>query len=595
MPSTQTPKTGGSIQRTQQHVQSSRSSSFAEANSSSSCPGSPLEAFGDIPPLQKPCILRHTSTSVDSLARARIIAVLALNIFVYDTPLNAHRDRWICPFSNCKQSFLDPKTMMSHAANCTHVSANGAYCNCCCCYYDFHGQSPACLARAGDSAPPIAKDSAMTKGRRIVHEFLSRRSGSASSSREQPPSIECSTFTMGSVTDSPLASRKGSTVSDFSTTGLPEVHQPREEAAALYNGPTSKMCNDPISKICDDQIFEICDDQIFEICDDRGFEMGNSNFLPSPSELPSSMDSHVPQRLTRSSVPKMSTTDYVELEVLENGGDLCMLPTEYSATDIDFSTTQQPCSNSALCDAGGFVFNFNQEPQDAGQDLILNVDIGQVEAEEFTFDQFVMPSQESQEPMSHVPNFSRPRHSLSYGQSGETSPAVTNSLNRPEDIVPMAPIDSQHSHGGPIAMLGLPPAEHSHFYVGIAHSNPQQSEVLDAQWMTISWQATPSPGSLDLHQGDATAMRCPEPEFNYQPRGEQANWKANLKKHRKTHGQRILLICQRCGSEHTRSDNLLAHQRDVCGKGKTRQRRVSHRPRPRRRSACTRENRVLHD
>ncbi|RGP67338.1 zinc c2h2-type dna-binding [Fusarium sporotrichioides] len=447
MPYMQQPNTAGTIHGTQQYGQTSRSSSFAEVSSSSISAGAPLDAFGNIPPRQDPCIVGHTSDFIDTLARARIIAVMAMNIFVYDRPLNAHRDRWICPFSNCKQSFLDPKAMMSHAAYCTHVSASGAYCNCCGCYYDFPGQSPACLTRAGDSAPPIAKDSAMTKGKRKIHEFLNRCSGSASFSKATS-SVDAE-FGM----DSLLASRKGSVVPDFSTTGSPSGHPPSEGAA------------------------ELCADyQVVEI--------GSSRTLPGRSDFPSNTDSpHIPQRLTQLTVSTMSTADYVD-PMISDHGDLCMSPTEYPPTDNYYSSTQGLNNGNVSYATGDRSVNPTQLSQDAGQFTCWDLDIRQAGGEGFNFGKFSMPSQESHGLMIHVPNFSRPRFPELSRQSGEPSLSGSHCLNQREDITPVVMSHSQRHDEEIVGLSHFTSSDQNLFGLPLRPLEPQQDLLVSIGTIT---------------------------------------------------------------------------------------------------------------
>ncbi|QPC69483.1 hypothetical protein HYE68_000235 [Fusarium pseudograminearum] len=526
----------GPIHGTQHADQSSRSSSFAEVSSSSSYTGSPLEAFGDIPPRQTPCMVGHTSTCVDSLARSRIIAVMALNIFVYETPLNAHRDTWVCPFSNCKQSFPDPKAMMSHAAKCTHVSASGAYCNCCGCYYDFPGHRPAFLTKGGDAAPTIAKDSAMTKGKRKIQDFLSRRSGSASSSQEQLTTLNasnaCPFFALEWQMDPLPASRKASTFSEISTMGLSPGHQAR-------HGPAELCADPPIA------------------------EIGNSSILPGHSGFPSDTNSRMPQRPIQSTVSTISTTGYVEVTV-PDFGDVCMSPTEYSSGDNYDNLSQQTYDGSLSYGSGDSSFHSIEQSQHPVQDSTLNVDVPLIEAEAFDFDQFVVPSEESQGLMVDVPNFSRPRLPLSSGQSGQASPSGNHHLHQRVDVIPTAMAHGQHHHGEFFGLPDLPAEEQYCFDVGITSDNAQSLQTQKAAWVTNVAPARLSPRLPVLNPENDGEIICPA--CDYRPRGAKAYRKANFNKHWKNkHEETLPWICE-CGRACKRRDNLLVHQRNVCGK-----------------------------
>ncbi|KAM0496329.1 hypothetical protein ACHAP8_007590 [Fusarium lateritium] len=138
----------------------------------------PLKPHGDIPRQRAQCNIGTISALVDSLARARIIAVIALKM-LHDDPLNAHRESWICPFSRCKELFANHKDMLFHAARCTHVSANDAYCNCCGSHYNFSGQGPASLTRDNKNAPEILSDPDAAKGTQNIVGFSPICSGEA--------------------------------------------------------------------------------------------------------------------------------------------------------------------------------------------------------------------------------------------------------------------------------------------------------------------------------------------------------------------------------------------------------------------------------
>ncbi|KAK6710044.1 hypothetical protein SNK05_004519 [Fusarium graminearum] len=557
MPYIQIPKMTDPIHGTQHVDHSSRSSSFAEVSSSSSYTGFPLEAFGDIPPRQTPCMVACTSTCIDSLARSRIIAVMALNIFVYETTLNAHRDTWVCPFSNCKQSFPDPKAMLSHAAKCTHVSANGAYCNCCGCYYDFPGQRPACLTRDGDTAPSIAKDSAMTKGKRKIQDFLSRRSGSASSSQEQLPNLNaCNAYPFFGLEwqmDPMPASRKASAFSEISTTGLSLGHK-------SGHGP-AELCADP---------------PIVEI--------GNSSILPGHSSFPSDTDSHMRQRLTKSTVSTLSMTGYMGATV-PDFGDICMSPTEYSTGDNDDILSQQTYHGRLSYGSGDNSFHSIEQSQDSVQDSPLNMDVPLIEAKSFDFGQFAVPSEESQGLMVNVPNFSRPRLPLSSGQSGQASPSGSHNAHQRVDAIPTAMAHDQHHHGEFFGLPDLPAEDQYYFDVGIAHDNAQSLQIQEAVLVTNAAPVRLSPRLPVFNPEDDGDISCPA--CDYRPKGAKAYRKANFNKHWKNkHEETLPWICE-CGRTCKRRDNLLVHQRNVCGKPK-----VRRRPRYRRRKSVGRSGQM---
>jgi hypothetical protein len=489
--------------------------------------------------------VERISASIGSLARARIIAVMALDIFVYKTPLNAHRDRWICPFSNCKLVFPNPEEMLSHAATCTHVSPNGAYCNCCGLYYDFPGQSPACPVRDSGSAPVVVKDSAMMKGKRKVVDLFSRRSGSTSSSQEQlsaPSSSKaCLPLATESGLDSLLASRKGSVASDMSTTDLPPGHQHFQGATELPAG-----CH------------------VVEI-DTSRTSSNSSGFL-------SSKNCNVPQS-TQSTISTVSTTGYFD-PAHADYGDFCMSPSTYSSVDAYTNNPQESRIGSVSHATGEHLFHTSQQSQDVGQDSFGNVSIGPVAAEGFDFGQLSMPSQDAQGLMVYVPNFSRPRLPPSSDQSYGAPSYGSHHVNAQEVVLPMA--HSQYHYGEGFDTADFPQTEENCSDVGIANGNIQPFQFKEKDVMTDSRPARSSPGFPSFNQSDDGEISCPA--CDYRPKGAKAFRKANFNKHwRNKHEKTLPWICLQCGKLCKRRDNLLVHQRNVCGKPKVRRPQRLHR------------------
>lgn len=189
------------------------------------------EATSNHYPIQTACRIETLSSSIDSFARARVLAAMALNIFVFDAPLNSQRDRWICPFLNCKEDFLDAKKMMQHALDCEHVSAHDAYCSCCRKHYILPNCGQACTTSGVDSTSSNAKGSAMTKLKRKTADLIARcRSPSSSRghmSPVSPTSTAGSTFNFHILPSGMASPRRQSTSSSSQRRDAP-VHLPAE-------------------------------------------------------------------------------------------------------------------------------------------------------------------------------------------------------------------------------------------------------------------------------------------------------------------------------------------------------------------------------
>ncbi|KAF5019804.1 hypothetical protein F66182_8173 [Fusarium sp. NRRL 66182] len=137
--------------------------------------------------MQENCCIRDISSSIDSDAKAKVVAIMAMHLFVYDAQLDTGRDRWACPFTTCKESFLDKIALMRHVPICHHFSGEAFYCNCCCSYYDLSDRGPTRHFGYGAGASSSDKDSGnstTSKAMRRLSNFFTRsRSASRSSLR----------------------------------------------------------------------------------------------------------------------------------------------------------------------------------------------------------------------------------------------------------------------------------------------------------------------------------------------------------------------------------------------------------------------------
>jgi hypothetical protein len=471
---------------------------------------------------------------MDTSARARIIAAMALDIFAHDTPLNAHSDRWMCPFSNCKRSFSSPKDMILHAAQCCHVSPHSAYCNCCGEYYNFPGNNRACWVSASESVSPTVKTSTMAKGKKKIAGLISRCSGSASSSRSQisadgQRSNSCTSSGSDSMSESLTASRKGSTVSSAT--------EPSTSVRPLA-----------------------------ELDDYHVVELDNSAALPNRPAHELDANVRTQQRSTQSSISPLSTistTGYMN-SMSTDYGDLCMSPTEYSAPDRQHNDNTQTHEAGISYPSGEVAQHHMQTALATSENALWN--LGQPHDVPWNFGQSAPSSQTAQGPEVVVPNFSFPLHNSPAGNSGDGG-FNFHEPNHETGIMASIERRSRYSSGDSFDFLDHQSLHHVPLDVGIAVNSMESIDIVETNVETISPSLRLSMGSSGssgrVRHGDD--MRCQEPGCTYRPNGAEAHRQTNLNKHTKhMHGDRPNLPCERCGAFFTRRDNLLAHQRDVC-------------------------------
>jgi len=471
---------------------------------------------------------------------------MALDIFVHGTPLTGHFDRWICPFSNCKRGFSDPKDMIIHAAQCTHVSPDGAYCNCCCEYYNFPGNSPAYRLSAGESLSPAVKTSTMAKSKKKIAGFISRCSGSASSSRSQLSAVgQRSSGSTSSGSDSMVesssASRKGSMVSSVSDAELAASVRPGEVLAELGT-------------------------------DYHFVELDSSGVLPSRSAHRSDANVRTQQRsaqLSISTLSTMSTTGYMD-SMSTDYGEFCISPTDYSAPDLQQNGGTQT-HEVGVPDVASEVAQHEMQmslapPQSPFWHL------GQRQASAiWNLDGSGQSSQTAPGLEVAVPNFSHRLQSSPAGNGGDSHFRFHESSHQ-SDVV--ASIEPQRQFGSADS-FDFPHHEssfgHAPFDVGIAIDSMETVGIAETSVEIIPpplRRSTGSSGSYDRFR-NSDEMRCEESGCKYQPEGAEAYRRANLKKHIKhMHRARPTFTCERCGAFFTRRDNLRVHQRDVCENGR---------------------------
>jgi hypothetical protein len=491
---------------------------------------------------------------------------MALDIFAHSTPLNGHFDRWICPFSNCKRGFSEAKDMILHAAQCTHVSPDGAYCNCCREYYNFPSNSPAYRLSAGESLSPAVKTSTMAKSKKKIADLISRCSGSASSSRSQLSTVgqRSSGYTssgLDSMSESPSASRKGSVVSSVGDAEL----------------PTSVHLGEAPSELGTDY-------HVVEL---------DSGAFSSRSAHRSDANVRTQQRSTQSSISTlstMSTAGYMD-PMDTDYGEFCISPTDYSAPDLQRNGSAQT-HEVGVPDAAGEVTQHQMQMALApAQSPFWHLGQRQASAT-WNLDGSGQSSQTAPGLEVAVPNFSHRLQSSPAGNGGYTHFRFHESSHQTDVIASIeaqSQFDSRDSFGLSHHQSFF---DHGPFDVGIAIDSMEPIGIAETSVETIPPPLRRSMGSSEscdrIRNGDD--IRCTESGCQYQPEGAEAYRMANLKKHiNHMHRARPTFTCDRCRAFFTRRDNLRVHQRDVCENGRALRKSRYSRRRPALRTLATLE------
>ena len=485
--------------------------------------------------------VRIVSPLINSHAKARIVAIMALELLVLDGQLHDSRRNWACPFRDCKDNFTDAKTLIWHVPNCQHFTTSKVYCNNCNGRDCFSIQGDHCDDIRDDSASqtdkrPSKKSKTMRKISNIITRSLpgSRPSSRASGeSSRSPLSIHQDSFSTASATSSlnfrvsaysPTTSREWQIVGSGSSAILP-----REMS------DTSRPCE--LSSVVPAQELPATED-LFPT-----FVQHATGFTESPVE-DLSMDTQIPDLGSLSNDGLYGATASSSGQVL-SGNAFWFQPQASIPGREQGQSTQiaQPTVSSLQTDITVSAPIVDGEvptvpANSASNSSLPDHDVAMAEASVHVQERQLYrdhPSVESSSPL-HI----EARH----GSGDSWLSNTTSSATSPDTLI------SQHSETEP----GLRGDE-----AAWSHS-PATASSLDQMSIT-------TPPIARLQPMEVADFSCPDPNCNYRPRGKRSSWRRYLKKHIATHC-REKILCRDCGKRFSRSDNLKTHQKDSCPKAR---------------------------
>lgn len=475
--------------------------------------------------------IRDLASQIDSCAKARVIALLAMEFLVFDGKLHGGRRNWACPFGDCKENFPDVKDLMWHVARCSLSSGAKVYCNSCRRYDCF-------TLQGGNGEFCSASDNAVRAGACSPRKSKGLRKLTNIFSRSRPASAPSSPETRHIVIPSAASSRRASSI------GYPPSPGPQE----LGSGPPHEMSDSPSRGVPDTAI-----DMIPELPTTPGpfgagrlspvsmsniSPMFSEGFTESPVEnvngesalqpwCMSSENKPAPlQTITPNEVPSSWSTS---------------LPTAYS--DLNRGTGQaswnmaQQTSPQYPCGLGSFSSN----PY-TGMNMYRQIS-SPLYGSTTTPENAVCDGTSFVHQKQRSSSWPRPQTSMT-GQSGPS----TLCLVRNGCVVPRLGGNASTSRMAP-DHSGAPPP-----------SSRRGGEAGQIPMHGLLPEASPS---LSSRPDKADPGRCPHLECSFQSKGKPAKRAVYLKKHLATHlSQRVM--CSGCGKEFSRPDNLKTHQKNVC-------------------------------
>ncbi|UPK89869.1 hypothetical protein LCI18_000804 [Fusarium solani-melongenae] len=484
----------------------------------------------------KGCSIDMIASKIDSCAKARVFAIIAFNLLVFDGQLSKDRTNWACPFGRCKLNFVDQHELMQHVLDCPHFSRDGVFCNCCIkddrfeehCRHD-RAES---IASHGTEKSSSKKRNPMRKLSNIFSRNRTEsRSSSGSSSRPVSP---VSTHRRSSFLSLMIPTPSSSGDSRRGSSPIP-AESPREtleEASpAQQEGFSELLGSEPHT-------------------------VGGIHELPNleiPSELPNDIRAQELPGPIFDDIMEMSESPTEELSMES------MIPEQgvLQAYNTSF-TRQMEASHDELPSTNGLESAFELSHQHQHQQELF---------------WFMQQLQQQQAPQPH------PGLQASFAVHERMDMTGGSMSNRGSFSIP--PI-----HSGFQQEISSPGSDHissqprkdsgdsayseaSSAMVTIGHTpSPGSAQQQSLNAAHIAASASP-PAQRSAASGARTAqavgdgdIRCRWPGCNYRPTGRRREKYPNyLQKHiDNTHFHRYRVQCQGCGDWLSRSDNLNVHQ-----------------------------------
>ncbi|KAF4470091.1 hypothetical protein FALBO_3012 [Fusarium albosuccineum] len=469
----------------------------------------------EFPVSQGSCSMDKISVLIEKPERARVIAALALNLFVFENKRHASRERLNCPF-HCKEGFSNAAVLMQHVLECRRFSTDEVYCNCCGGFHSFSDNSQNDrFCGDDDSASPLIekprKNSTVRKLTHSVTDFFSRsRSASRASLRgfEHPVSPTSTTF------------RRQSTLA-MTPTPSPSSAPRKQPVSCVPESSGSAHEMDHLSSV---------------LCEVSGPDV-------TRAELPGSELSNV-------AVPSSSRRSNSTISALSLETNCARGPTFFDAQVVTESPTE-----------------------DLSMDAMLQ-GMGAATSQDLAASHARFPSTGTSQPMLQYQGGQHRQSSLDLVQPHmfqvdlQLSPPSTQEGLYPTGGAGVAVVPQSFCFQTPNWQA---PSRHgsgdSHFSDGswtLAGSGSPGSSTGQAQQQVfmpgVLLGASPNFGA-PLEEGDEFKCQL----CGYRPSGKRSGWKQNFKKHLRNH-ESDRIPCPDCKKPLKRIDNVRHHQKHACPK-----------------------------
>ncbi|KAG8422154.1 hypothetical protein J3459_010642 [Metarhizium acridum] len=477
-------------------------------------------------PDQEFCPIRILASQIDSCAKARVIALLAMEFLVFDGKLHGDRSNWACPFGDCKENFPHAKALMRHVAGCSLSSGAKVYCNSCRKYdcFTLQGRNDQFCSASDDAVRAGPCSPKKSKGlRKLTNLFLRGRSASASSSLG----------TRHTIIPSAASSRRASSL------GNPPSPGPQE----LGSGPLHEMGDSTSGGVPDVAI----------------------DVIP---ELPTTPEPFIAGRLSPVSMTNISpmfSEGFTESPVEDVNGGSWYISSENEPASLQTISPNQVHSPWSTSSPSAYS-HFDRGAGQASWSMV------QQSSPQYPYVSASFPTN----PYTSTNMYRQASWPL-YGSTASSENAVWDGTSfahqkQRSSTWPQQPT-SMAGQSGPRKLHQVPngcvvswPGNASTSRMEPDHSEappPSSRRGGESSQIPMSGLIPEASPSLSSLPDKADPDRCPHSGCSFRSRGNPAKRAVYLKKHLATHlPQKV--TCSGCGKEFSRLDNLKTHQKKVC-------------------------------
>lgn len=502
---------------------------------------------------------RRISPMIDSCAKARVIAIMALELLVFDGKLHEGRKNWACPFGECRENFDDAKSLLQHVPGCPQFSKDKVYCNSCnehdC--FSFRNQHNHFCGLDDNAASSDKGSPKKNKTMRKLSGLLSwsRPSSRASSRRSvqldspQLPSAQHGPFSLMIPTHD-LPTRSPKPPSPYT-----QVSPTQATESAAFNQSLSEM---------EDNSFREMEGSLnhWELSGESAADnrMLNSGFSGEYSQAQMVTDADLLESPVEDLTMEQRTPDFLMYQTDAPASTYPAAMTQVS----HLSATHQGTPSRPSVEHGNQTswavmstplqqnypvpssFVSPDGMSDHGPRGNNNNNISPVSAapanQTFSAQTFQHPTAPS------TPNKSRNGSGHSWLSSNSYSTVASEFSDSPP----------WHHHGQQSSISSIAPPEPvtlPHYFrppgLGAIRGSPHSGSAVSL--LSIA----PTNSQMD-------DFRCPHCSFH--PKGKRENFATYLSKHVTNQHDSVKFPCSDCGKEFSRSDNLKTHQKNSCPK-----------------------------